>query len=618
MAAGDTTAADGDGGKVGLKAFFEREALIMLGLGYAAGMPNQLAGVALAAWLRDAGTSLTLLAFIGLATLTYSLKFLWAPVVDRVPIPVLDRLLGRRRSWMLVTQLTVMAGVISLAQFDPAESLVPIAILATLIGFAGATQDVAIDAWRIEVVKDENRLGILTATYQWGYRIAITISGFLPLLIAEAINGTDYAFAGWSTAYVVMGLLMLIAVLATLGAPRERAAPAPRWTAPAHIKVDPPLEALEWVARLGLMALGACFLATGLSGKHEPLAWLIGGLYGGGEAMDTALGEAPWGVVQQVLFALTGLAIVAAACVAIPGRETRPGAYFQSALGEPLMDFLRRYQGVAVTILLFICCYRIADFILNLATALYQDAGFLLSEIGLAQKIYGAIVSVIGAGLAGWAILRLGLFRCLIIGGFLQPLSNLAFILIALVGTSMPDVAIPLPNIIKPFEFLAGPQDWIYVLNIDTGLMIAIGIDNLSAMFAGTCLIVYMSRLTKEGFTATQYALFSSLYALPGKLIGAMSGRVVEGSAQAVQNGGLSFMNGWFGALPANAFAEPAAELGVAAHHLAAGYVVFFAYTALMGVAAVILAIMVSLGKPRAVLERNEARERGEAAPAPA
>jgi MFS transporter, PAT family, beta-lactamase induction signal transducer AmpG len=596
--------------KIGIGAFFERAPLVMFGLGYAAGLPNQLAGVALAIWLREAEVSLTLIALLGLATLFYSLKFLWAPVVDRVQIPGLEQWLGRRRSWMLVTQVAVILAVLGMSQFDPLQNVVPLAIFACIVGFAGATQDIAIDAWRIEVVKNENRLGVITATYQWGYRIAILLSGALPLFIAQAVNGEDYAFAGWSLAYLVMAGCMLIAVGATLLAPRELAAPAPRWVAPADIPVRPAAEAVEWAARLGIMVLGACLLATGLSGRAEPTAWLLQGLYGGFDAMKAALEAKPWGVWQQVGYAIVGLGIVAVACRSIPGVRTRPGAYFSSAMGEPLKDFFTRYEGVAMLILLFICFYRISDFLLNLTGVLYLDAGFQKDEIAAAQKFFGAAMSAIGAGFAGWAVLKFGLFRCLIIGSFLQPLSNLCFIAVAMYGAGLPDLVVPLP--------------WGGHWDFDPVLYSAIAIDNVSAMFAGTSLIVYMSRLTRQGFTATQYALFSSLYSLPGKLISAMSGRVVEGAAMATHNGSYQSLAGLFAGLPAEAFAKPAETLGVAPTALATGYVVFFTYTALMGIGAVVLALLIARGRPRALMEADDrtapaaAVDTGQEAPKPA
>lgn len=586
-------ASQGDNGqnntakKKGILAFFEKSSLIMFGLGFASGMPNQLAGTALAVWMRDAGISLTLLALLGLATLTYALKFLWAPIVDRVAIPVLDKLLGRRRSWMLLTQLVVMVGLFLITMQDPAKSLIPFAALAVLIAFAGATQDIAIDAWRIEVAQNNDELGVLTATYQWGYRIAILVTGAAPLFIAQYFNGNEYKHLGWSMAYGAMALLMLIPVIATTLAPREHAAPAPRWQAPADIKQSKASEMIEWLVRLLLMVWGATFLAAGLAGKVEPIFWLT-------HIFGTSLDDAkkvfegkPWGAFYQVFCAIIGLVIVYFAARPIPNYRTKPGAYFDNALGEPLRNFFGRFENTATAILVFICVYRIAEFLLNITGALYLDAGFTKAEIATATKFFGVVTSALGAGLAGWGIIRFGLFRCLVFGAFSQPLSHIPFIAISYFGNTH----------FPMFD----------ALHIQPVLWAAIGVDNVSAGFAGSCLVVYMSRLTHSGFTATQYALFSSLYALPGKLIAAMSGRVVEGAAKASHDGLTAFLVPIFSHLPQGSFAAPALKLGVAPQALATGYAIFFIYTIIMGIFGVVMAFAISQGAARRHVEEKEA-----------
>lgn len=569
--------------KPGIAAFFERSALIMFGLGFSSGVPNQLAGVTLAIWLAESGISLSIITLLGLATLTYSLKFLWSPLVDQVGLPILDKLLGRRRSWMIFTQFLVVIGLIIIANCDPTKSLIPFAIMASLIAFAGATQDIAIDAWRIEVSTDEKKLGILTATYQWGYRVAILVSGAVPLLVAQYFNGDEYKQIGWTFAYLTMTALMIIPVLATIFAPKEAVPPSPRWVPPAHIPNRPILELVEWGVRLLIMCLGAAFVATGLSGKAEPISWLVGDIYGGFDAMKAAITAKPWGVWQQFLYAAIGLFIVFIASMKIPKIDTKPAAYFDNALGAPLKEFFTRFENVASLILIFICLYRIADFLLNVAGPLYLAAGFSKDEIAIAQKGFGLFASAFGVGIAGWAMLKLDVFKCLVIGAFMQPISNLFFGLIAIFGDS-------------PFPFFNQ-------FGIQPVLWGAIGIDNIAASFAGTALVVYMSRLTKAGFTATQYAFFSSLYALPGKLIAALSGRVVEAAAFAAEKGGLSFLKPLFTKLPKESFVKPATELGINASSLAIGYFTFFFYTAILGVVAIILSFIIAKGKAREIVE---------------
>jgi MFS transporter, PAT family, beta-lactamase induction signal transducer AmpG len=612
--------------KASFKAFFERSALIMFGLGFAAGMPNLLIGQTLVqTWMAQAEANLTLIGLLGLVTLPYALKFLWSPVVDKTAIPVLDKLLGRRRSWMLVTQIIFLACVIALAFLDPKQGLTPIVkdaitgkttggdatsafipfvIVAAIAAFAGATQDIAIDAWRIEIAREDEKLGVLTSNYQVGYRVAMFVSGALALAVVGIFAGPapgvnqlpPYSREGWMWAFVIMAVTFCFGILATLLAPREVVLRDSTWVAPVDVLDRGIIDKLEWVVRFAIIGFAACVLAVGLAGKAEPLAWLVGPLYLPGaeagktatQAMAAALAAKPWGVYQQLGYAAMGLCLVVLACWKIPGVKTRPAAYFQAALGAPLVDFFGRYKSVATTILLFICLYRMSDFVLNLASSMYIQAGFDPLVIAAVQKTFGVIVGALSAIATGWMILRWGMFRCLMIGAFLQPLSNLSFILIALNGAD-----------VKYLYF-------------------AILIDNFSAMFAGTTFIVYLSMLTKDGFTATQYALFTSLYALPGKLVTALGGRIVESFARSAENGPVAAILPWFKDLPPAAFSKAGALIGVSGQAYAAGYTMFFFYTTAMGVFGIVLAFMVTRGKPRSVLEADtkaqaEEKDRAEA-----
>jgi PAT family beta-lactamase induction signal transducer AmpG len=258
--------------------------------------------------------------------------------------------------------------------------------------------------------------------------------------------------------------------------------------------------------------------------------------------------------------------IVLAICP-LPGAKTRPGVYLFAALGDPLRDFLVRYRGTAALILATICLYRLSDFVLNIMNPFYADLGFTKIEIAEARKVFGVVMTVLGVGLGGILVARLGLLRALVVGAFAGPLSNLAFAWLA----------------------VQGPELW--------ALFVAIGIDNVASGIAGTCLIAYMSSLTSAGFTATQYALFSSLYALPGKLVASQSGRIVEGSAAVADAGGpLEGLKPLFVNLPPEAYAEAMTRSGVTAAGLGAGYLLFFLYSAAIGVAAVVLSILVARG----------------------
>jgi len=545
-----------------LTVFVERRALVMLALGFASGLPNLLIFDTLSLWLREAGLSLKVISIFALATLSYSLKFLWAPFIDRTAVPGLTRMLGHRRSWMIVLQILLMIGLWLISGVDPAKNLALMAAFAAFVAFVSATQDIVIDAWRIEAA-EVSKQGAMAAAYQWGYRIAMIVAGAAPLLLAEAY--------GWSASYAVMAGLMLLGVLGVLGAPREEA----HVVRPIHaegVPSRPALELPEWIARLAVFALGALLLGTGLAADASLMAAGLSGLGlpDAGAALTAAWEMKPQGVYFQLAAVVAGLLVIVLAVCPIPGVKTRPGVYLFAALGEPLADFFRRYRGVAGLILALICLYRLSDFVLNIMNPFYADLGFSKIEIAEVRKVFGVVATVVGVGLGGFAVARLGMMRALVVGAFAGPLSNLAFAWLA----------------------TQGPQLW--------ALFVAIGIDNIASGIAGTCLIAYMSSLTSAGFTATQYALFSSLYALPGKLIASQSGRIVETSAASADAGGaIGGLKALFARLPPEAYAGAMEKSQVTPTALGAGYLVFFLYSAVIGVAAVILAFVVARRQPQ-------------------
>ena len=545
-----------------LAVYLERRSLVMLSLGFASGLPNLLIFDTLSAWLRDAGLSLEVIAFFGLATLAYSLKFLWAPLVDRAKVPLVTKWLGHRRSWMLVCQALIMLGLWLIAGTNPAVSLGLMALFAVLVGFVSATQDIVIDAWRIEAAVTEKQ-GAMAAAYQWGYRIAMIVAGVLPLAMSE--------FVGWNTSYAIMALLMLVGMLGVLGAPRE-AQHEIRKIDTGDIPAAPARDRLEWAIRMVLFALGGVVLGSGLAGNAGILAAGFNSL-GMAEAAErvTAVWEAkPWGVFAQLTGVIVGALVIFLAARPAPGLQTRPGRYLGVALGEPLTNFFARYGKAAGLILALICVYRLSDFVLNIMNPFYLDMGFSKLEIAEVRKVLGVVMSVLGVGLGGFSIARFGLIRSLLIGAFAGPISNLVFAWLA----------------------TQGPQLW--------ALSVAIGVDNVASGFSGTCLIAYMSSLTGAGFTATQYALFSSLYALLGKLVASQSGRIVEGAAASADAGGMfAAFNPLFYGLPPETFASAMEKSGVTPAALGAGYVTFFIYSAALGLIGIALAFAVARLNPQ-------------------
>jgi PAT family beta-lactamase induction signal transducer AmpG len=455
----------------------------------------------------------------------------------------------------------IIVGLWLLAAADPTRNLGAIAVFAVLVGFSAATQDIAIDAWRIEVA-ETSRQGVMAAAYQWGYRGATIIAGAVPLLLAQSY--------GWNFSYAVMAGLVAIGVLAVLAAPRERQH-AIRSIHAEGIQPAPVRDALEWSVRLALLAAAALVLGSGLAANARVLGTVLGAV-GATGARDAVL--AAWAsearVWVQLAAVIAGFALVVIATLPLPGARTRPGVYLSSALADPLRDFFTRYRSVAGLILALICLYRIPDFVLNIMNPFYLDLGYSLVEIAEIRKVFGVFMTMFGVFVGGLAVARYGVLRAMVIGAFAGPVSNLLFVWLALQEHSL----------------------W--------ALFVAIGLDNVAGGIAGTCLIAYMSSLTSIGFTATQYALFSSLYAIPGRLIASQSGRIVEESARMADAGGvLSTLKSLVTSSAPENFAAAVERSGVTPAALGAGYMVFFMYSALIGMFAVALSFVVLRRQPQ-------------------
>lgn len=393
----------------------------MLFLGFSAGLPFLLVFSTLSAWMAQAGVARGTIGLLSWVGITYSIKFFWAPVVDRLPLPLLTRALGRRRAWMLVAQLGMAAGLAGLAVHDPATQLATMVWFALLVAFSSATQDIAIDAWRIEAT-ELDRQGAMSATYQLGYRIALIVAGAGCLYLA--------AEHGWRTAYLAMAGLAAVGMLTTLAVSE----PSTRATADTVVR------------------------------ETRVVAWL--------EA------RAHW-----------------------PPSLQRAGAWFVGAVICPFLDFFQRNGlKLGLVILCFVGLFRLTDITMgSMANPFYLALGYSLKQVAAVAKFYGVILSIVGAILGGMAVARWGSVRTLVAGGVMVIVSNLGFSLLALYG--MPSI---------------------------TGLALVISGDNLAAGFAGSAFIAYLSGLTNTAYTATQYALFSSLFTLPGKLLGGASGFVSE------------------------------------------------------------------------------------------
>ncbi|MDO9406100.1 MAG: permease [Polaromonas sp.] len=470
------------------KVYAERATLRMLVLGFSAGLPLLLVFGTLSFWLREAGVDRTTIGYLSWVGLAYGFKWMWAPLVDRLPIPLLTRLLGRRRSWLLVSQLTIMAGLTGMALTDPRLSLLPMVWCALAVAFASATQDIALDAFRIESA-DVQRQAALAAAYQTGYRIAMIWAGAGVLWIAaraEVPSAAAYQPAAWRTAYLVMAASMLLGIVTVLlsGEPAARSRDADHAETAAtrarFAREGVPLYGLVMLATLVAMLLGL-LLAPVL------VLLLFATVY------NFFLLPLAAYVVLLVALARSGQR------VQIPAATVPAATWFTHAFFIPFADFVRRYGKQALLILALIAVYRISDVVMGImANPFYVDMGYTKDEVATVTKVYGVIMTLVGAFAGGALALRFGVMRVLMLGAVLSAGSNLLF---AWLGTRGHDVS---------------------------ALVFVISADNLSSGIASAAFIAYLSSLTNVNYSATQYALFSSMMLLLPKFLAGYSGKFVD------------------------------------------------------------------------------------------
>ncbi|MBP6156813.1 MAG: MFS transporter [Polaromonas sp.] len=409
-----------------VKVYLEPPTLRMLLLGFSAGLPLLLVLGTLSFRLREAGIDRSTIGYLSWVGLAYGFKWVWAPLVDRLPIPLLTIWLGRRRSWLLLSQLLIMAGLVGMAVYDPQLSLLPVVWFALAVAFGSATQDIALDAYRIEAA-DVDRQAALAAAYQTGYRVAMIWAGAGVFWVAawaeispaaqtavavssatvgEAVKAA-YQHQAWQTAYLVMAASMLLGVVTVLWSPK----PAEREFAPAK----------------------------------------------------------------------------------------NIGEWLQSALINPFADFFKRYKWHAALLLALIATYRISDVVMGImANPFYVDMGYTKLEVANITKVFGVIMTLVGAFIGGVLSMRFGVMRVLMLGAVLSAMSNLLF---AWLGGRGHDL---------------------------TALVWVISADNLASGIASAAFIAYLSSLTNVNYSATQYALFSSLMLLLPKFIAGFSGQFVD------------------------------------------------------------------------------------------
>lgn len=397
--------------------YLDRRIIAILFLGFSEGLPLALTGATLSVWLREGGISKTAIGLFALVTMPYALKFLWAPLIDRLRLPVVTAMFGRRRGWALVTQAALVLALIGLGSTDPMQDLWWTAFLAVVVAFCSASQDIVIDAYRVETLSEEQQ-GAGAATLVLGYRFGMLASGAGALYLAE--------FFGWHVAYYAMAALVSVGML-TILLNREPKAVVSADSAQRERRVA------DWLAA-----------RPHLNGRRaELLAWLYG-------------------------------AVVA-----------------------PFAQFMTRRAWLAI--LLFIACYKLGDVLAGvMAAPFYVELGFEKTEIANVTKVFGLWATIVGGLVGGVVVSRLGVLRGLLIGGLMQMVSNLGFVMLATVGHDV------------------------------SALAVAVAVENVCGGIATAAFVAYLSSLCDAAYTATQYALLSSFYKLGGDLFGSFSGVLAD------------------------------------------------------------------------------------------
>ncbi|MDZ7938904.1 MAG: hypothetical protein U5M53_11725 [Rhodoferax sp.] len=459
-------------------AWLDRRIWVLLLLGFSAGLPILLIFSSLSLWLGEAGVERKAVTYFSWAALGYSFKFVWAPLVDRLPLPGLTPWLGKRRSYLLLAQAGVMLAIVGMAMTDPSQgvsALTQMAWFAVLLGFSAATQDIAIDAYRIEVASPELQ-GMLSSSYIAGYRIAMVLAGAGVLLLAGHLGSSkgSYLYVAWKSAYLVMAACMVVGMLTTLLMREPYRAPSPSEPWSAH-------------ARLMLVFAAAVLAFVGVFSHSAPLLdWgKIGPLLG---------------LLQEVIRLSLALGAAALAAWALVGLGLARSDTVQTTWVGPAQDFFNRYgRRTAWLLLALIGTYRISDIVLGvISNVFYQDMGYSKEDIAFAVKTFGVVLSIAGSFFGGMLVMRLGVMRSLFWGALLSSLTNLGFVLLAYHGT----------DVVLMYSVVAA--------------------DNLAGGFASAAFVAMLSGLVNVSFTATQYAIFSSLMTLLPKTLGGYSGTLVD------------------------------------------------------------------------------------------
>ena len=452
-----------------MKIFFNIKSIRILLLGFSSGLPILLVFSTLSVWLVKAEVSRSTITMFSWAALAYSFKFMWSPIIDNLSLPFNNY--GHRKSWLLFSQLMIVLSLIFISFTDPAKTLILTAVGSVLIAFSSASQDIVIDAYRIESAPQKMQ-GALSSMYIAGYRIAMLIAGAGSLYLASYLGVENYDVNVWKTVYLTMASLMIIGILTTIYSPEPNVK--------RKISVLNFNDQLRFLITFILAIIFFIFIYSLLENPFNNKDHLEKFLYA---FMRICL-----------CFFSSGLLIYFLTKINFIKKSSATAAYL-----KPLSNFIERYGKTAFLILLLIGLYRIADIVMGVvANIFYLDKGYNVNQIATYSKFFGVFATIIGGIIGGYSAIKIGTLKALFVGAVIAAASNLLF---AWLAVSSPNINI---------------------------LITVITADNISSGFAGAAFVVYLSALTSIKFTATQYALFSSLMLLLPKVLAGYSGTIVS------------------------------------------------------------------------------------------
>lgn len=388
------------------KAFLDRRALIMLFLGFSAGIPILLIFSSLSLWLGEAGIDKSAVTFFSWAALGYSFKFVWAPLIDELPVPFLTKLLGRRRAWLLIAQCLIICAICVMAFSDPAlgqSYLIQMAAGAVLLGFSAATQDIVIDAYRIELAETEMQT-VLASTYNAGYRIGMIVAGAGALFLAAYLGTAkgNYIYEAWKYTYLAMAAVMAIGIITTLSILEPQVNRVYK-----HYKTTDYYR-LVFVFFIAVATFVCCYIYSDDIIQYLQTQWKIN---------DSILKF----LMEAVRFLSSGAGAIFVASLLIKlGVVNKQMAH--ETWVAPILDFFKRYGvKLALVLLLLIGFFRISDIIAGvISNVFYQDLNFSKEQIAEAVKIYGVLFSLVGGFLGGLLAQRMNIMKLMFVGAFLS------------------------------------------------------------------------------------------------------------------------------------------------------------------------------------------------------